>query len=79
MLHQLACVTEIRKQINFEDDPDVTKMLDETMIVSLIRQILSFDHTEDDLIYFMKQEALWILINLCFGTQDDITSIFELD
>jgi hypothetical protein len=52
-----------------QENPDLDEIIEFTSLVSLVEQILSFDHQQDDLIYFMKNEALWILINLCYGSE----------
>jgi hypothetical protein len=62
-----------------QENSDLDEIIEFTSLVSLVEQILSFDHQQDDFIYFMKNEALWILINLCYGSEENIRKIFQLD
>jgi hypothetical protein len=49
---------------------DISDLLANTHTVELVTQIMQFDSSTDINVYFMKQEALWILINLLTGTDD---------
>lgn len=49
---------------------DISDLLANTHTVELVTQIMQFDSSTDMNVYFMKQEALWILINLLTGTDD---------
>jgi hypothetical protein len=49
---------------------DISDLLANTHTVELVTQIMQFDSSTDINVYFMKQEALWILINLLSGTDD---------
>jgi len=40
---------------------------------------LSFDCSVDEKVYFMKQEALWILVNMSACEEDQIRQMFEVN
>ena len=51
-------------------------MLEETVLLDLILNILPVD-TADPMLYYFKLEALWILINLCYGPVKEIDRILN--
>ena len=68
-LNQLALLTAIRNlfmqnEVNFTKDA-----LDKTPIMSLLSKIF-YLQSNDEETYFLKLEALWILINLAFCDTD---------
>jgi len=61
----------VRRVINDQGTKlDISDLLANTHTVELVTQIMQFDSSTDINVYFMKQEALWILINLLTGTDD---------
>ena len=53
------------------------EVLANTDIAGMLAEILAFDHSADELIYFMKLEALWILTNLCYGSKQDVMTVLD--
>ena len=79
-MHQLACVDRIRQLLlNSLDSSDLDDVLDNTQLVELVAQILSFDCSSDEKVYFMKQEAFWILVVMSNGEEEQIRKSFQLD
>jgi len=72
-IHQLALITAIRHIFTREDEYVVacTEALRKTQIMSILSRILDLEATEEEF-YFIKLEALWILINLSIAEEDDL-------
>ena len=60
-MHNLAVLTKIRLILNTEN-AIIYKILTETTLLQTCTQVLSFLVDDQD-VYCMKLEALWILIN----------------
>ena len=71
LLHQLALVYAIRIAFTQRDDTPgpVEEVLYKTHLVGLVNHILSFSSGEEE-VYFMKLEALWLLIDLSMCDSD---------
>ena len=69
--HQLALVYAIRLALTQREDipGPVEEVLYKTHLVGLVNHILSFSSGEEE-VYFMKLEALWLLIDLSMCDSD---------
>jgi len=65
----------LRKTISGVDEPPVTELL-ETSILTLLSQLFKFTDVCEE-VRAMKLESLWILTNLAYGDQDDITKLLD--
>ena len=63
MEHQLALITAMRKLLSSSETPPTEEVLLKTRIMFIVDNILEID-SGDELVYYMKLEALWILVNL---------------
>ena len=77
-LHKLAMLTYVRKIMAANNNPDISTILKSTQILHLVHEVLCFDHTADDLVPYMKLEAVWITLNLCYGEENEIKQILGL-
>ena len=69
-IHQLALISAIRSLFTKDEAiPRVTEILEKTQIMSILSHIINFDSVEEEF-YFLKLEALWILINLSMCDTD---------
>lgn len=72
---QLVLIIALRKTISGVDEPPVTELL-ETNILSMLAQLFTFTDTVDE-VRAMKLESLWILTNLAYGDEEDITKLLD--
>jgi hypothetical protein len=61
----MALLTYLRHICTLENIP-AERVMFESKIVDLLGQILAAE-VDDDILYFMKLEACWILTNLCMN------------
>jgi hypothetical protein len=68
----LALITAIRQIFTRDDDivPAAEALL-KTPIMSILSRILQLDPTEEEF-YFIKLEAMWILISLSMADSDEL-------
>ena len=53
----------MRHILSADEEPPVSEVINSTSILEIIASILDFKVTNDEL-YFLRCEALWMLINL---------------
>lgn len=58
------------------EELSVSDILHESKIMTLVLQILPVE-TQEPMLYYIKCEALWILINLCYGKDHDLDKIIN--
>ena len=83
---QLVLVTALRRLISNQQEPPVTQLL-QTKILSFISDIFGFKDKLSEEIRAMKVrtlflmvfqfEAIWILTNLAFGSEEDVKQMFS--
>ena len=77
-LSQLALLTKVRQELaNPTDPPDIGKLLEETNVLTIINQILAIEENHNNIVKYLKLEATWILTNIGYGTEEDITELFK--
>ena len=64
----------MRRTFSVNDCPDVDVIVEETPICQVIYQILSTT-AEDEELYYLKLEAIWLLTNLCLVEDDKMPLI----
>ena len=79
MKHQLALVTAIRKIMSNIDADDgaaefFTEVINGSEILEIINGILSYKSNEEEM-YFLRLEALWILVNLAYVEKREMAVI----
>ena len=67
MDHQLALITAMRKTVCIQNMP-IKDLITGTRLISTLNKILSF--TDQDEIYYLKLESLWIFNNLLYGEEE---------
>lgn len=78
--HQLALVTKIRQEMSNKDSSaDIKKILENTSILPLVAQILALSENLNPLIRYLKLESTWIIVNIGYGDEQDILSLFDMD
>lgn len=64
----------IRKAISSVEEPPVSDIL-QTNILTILCQLLTQPDLNEDM-RTMKLEGLWILTNLAYGNEDDLSHMF---
>ena len=70
-VHQLAIITAIRQLFTREEELPASEALKKTPIISILNRILQLEANEEEF-YFIKLEALWLLISLSMADSDDL-------
>ncbi len=70
-MHQLAIITAIRQLFTREEEQPASEALKKTPIISILNRILQLEANEEEF-YFIKLEALWLLICLSMADSDDL-------
>ena len=79
MAHQLALITAIRKVISSIDNREqaiefFSDVINETELLSIVSEVFTYQST-DERLYYMRLEAIWILINLAFVPKREMAVI----
>ena len=70
-MHQLAIITAIRQLFTREEELPASEALKKTPIISILNRILQLEANEEEF-YFIKLEALWLLISLSMADSDNL-------
>ena len=79
MAHQLALITAIRKVISSIDNREqalefFSDVINETELLAIVSEVFTYQST-DERLYYMRLEAIWILINLAFVPKREMAVI----
>jgi hypothetical protein len=71
----LLMITCIRKMTEREDN-DINDLVNHTDIVSTIIEVLRMEQ-KSEVLFYIRLEAVWILLNLFFGDKEDVEHILQ--
>lgn len=60
-----------------QEEPDMSQVMKETSLMQIVCQTLQIDVNAHSLARYMKLEALWILINLSVGDDEDVDKMLQ--